>query len=155
MGGDYFCDVLDCSDKRMDYDFESMHKQDDLKTMTLKIKSAPTKGLSLSNGADMVRGKGAGAWDFKHKSELKYSCANAQYQTKIVASNKDFTLGVTAEPASLNETMQTSFEVEAKCIPQKQDWETKVQAKVSGFQVGPISPFTEVSTISLLIPSLD
>jgi hypothetical protein len=42
MGGDYYCDVLDCSDKRMDFDHEEHLKFEQLKTMTLKVKSEPT-----------------------------------------------------------------------------------------------------------------
>ena len=145
MGGDYYGDVLDCSDKRMDYDPCDQFKQEPLKTLSFKVKSAPAKALSMANGMDMVRGKNAGEWDFKHKTELKYACASNQYETKVTASNKDFTLAVEARPEKWNQGLNTKFEVETKCIPQKGDWEAKVEAKVGDFQVGPIVPFTQVS----------
>lgn len=56
----------------------------------------------MANGMDMVRGTGDGAWDFKHKSELKNTCASGQYETKVVASNKDFTLEIEAKPQQWN-----------------------------------------------------
>jgi hypothetical protein len=145
MGGDYFCDVLDCSDKRMDYDSCDQFKQDPLKTLSFKVKSAPSKALTMANGMDMVRGKTAGEWDFKHKTELKHACANNQYESKVVASNKDFTFEVEAKPEKWNQGLDTKFDFETKCTPQKGDWEAKLAAKVGGFQVGPLVPFTEVS----------
>lgn len=33
MGGEYFGDVLDCNDKRMDYDLKEPFKQEPLKTL--------------------------------------------------------------------------------------------------------------------------
>lgn len=113
--------------------------------MTFKFKSAPTKGLSLTNGADMVSGKTAGVWDFKHKSEIKYACAEQQYTTKIVASNKDFTLNIEANPSNLNnENMTTSLTAEGKCTPQKEDWEAKLIAKVGDVKLGPVTSFSEI-----------
>jgi hypothetical protein len=46
--GDYYCDILDCSDKRMDFDAEDTFKQDALKQLSFKAKSAPGKGLTVS-----------------------------------------------------------------------------------------------------------
>lgn len=142
----HYGDLLDTSDKRMDYDCEDQHKQDPIKEMTFKFKSAPNKGLNLANGADMVSGKTAGTWDFKHKSEIKYNCANNQYQTKIVASNKDFLINVEANPSNMNNAdVQTTLIAEGKCTPQKEDWEGKLIAKVGGVKMGPVTSFSEVS----------
>jgi hypothetical protein len=147
---DYYCDILDASDKRMDYDHESQFKQDPLKQLSFKTKSAPSKALSLSNATDMVKGKIEGSWDFKHKTELKHVCANNQYEMKITSSNKDFTLEMNAAPTNLNKDMNTSFHSEAKCTPQKSDWEVKMSAKVGGFKLGPVVPYSEVSHLNSL-----
>jgi hypothetical protein len=142
----YYCDILDGSDKRMDYDAEEQFKQDPLKQLSFKVKSAPNKGLNLSNGTDMVKGKEAGTWDFKSKSELKYSCAENQYQTKLVTSNKDYTMNIEANPRAMNnENVETTFETEFKCTPQKTDWEGKLAAKVGKVKLGPITSYSEVS----------
>jgi len=143
MGGDYYGDIISGQDQRMDYDPEDQYKQDDLKMLTFKVKSAPQKGLSMTNGTDMVRGKEPGAWDFKHKSEVKYGCASNQYQTKVVASNKDFTLNVEATPKQLNNgEVSTTVEVEGKIVPAKNEWEGKVHAKVGNFKMGPVTSFS-------------
>ena len=70
MGGDYYNSALSASDNRMDYDHEEPHKMDPLKTFSLKVKNAPGKGLTTSHAADMVKGKEAGSWDLKHKTQV-------------------------------------------------------------------------------------
>ena len=147
--GDYFCDVLDCSDKHLDYDVEDPFKMDPLKDLSFKVKSAPTKGTSMSNAADMVKGKTAGTWDMKHKTEINHKC-NDQMKANVVASNKDFTLKWSWSPADLNKDgIDSELEVEAKCIPAKEDWEAKAEFKIGGFELGPIKPFTEVSIFTI------
>jgi hypothetical protein len=137
----YFGDILEDGDKRMDYEVEKPHKKDDIKMLTFKVKSA-LKNLSLSNGVDMVR-KGD-SYEHKHKTEMKRS--NEEREIKFVASNKDFTVECEWTPKDFNKDgMHSSIDVEAKCIPAKNDWEGKVEAKVGGMEVGPITPWTEVS----------
>ena len=41
----FFGDILDDADNRMDYDMDEPHKCDDPKMATLKVKSAPAKGV--------------------------------------------------------------------------------------------------------------
>ena len=41
----FFGDILDDADNRMDYDMDEPHKCDDPKLATLKVKSAPAKGV--------------------------------------------------------------------------------------------------------------
>ena len=41
----FFGDILDDADSRMDFDFEDPWKNDDLKTASIKCKSAPGKGM--------------------------------------------------------------------------------------------------------------
>jgi hypothetical protein len=139
----YFGDILEDGDKRMDYEVEKPWKKDDLKMLTFKVKSAPKKGLSLSNGVDMVRNK-SGGYDFKHKSEFKRAVDEREY--KFVASNKNFEAELEWSPADFNKDgIQSSVDVEAKCTPAKNDWELKVEGKFGGMELGPVTPWTEVS----------
>ena len=41
----FFGDILDDADNRMDYDMDEPFKVDDPKTSSLKVKSAPAKGV--------------------------------------------------------------------------------------------------------------
>ena len=91
MGKDYFNDVCDSGDKDLDYDVEDPFKMDPLKEISFKVKSAPSKLSSMSNAADMVRGKEPGTWDFKHKTEVNHKCSDNMKAT-VTASNKDFAL---------------------------------------------------------------
>lgn len=143
MGGEFYGDTLDASDKRMDYDPEDYFKQDPLKQLTFKVKSAPGNGLTMSNGADMVRGKAAGTWDFKHKTELAYACGGGRHTTKFTGSNKDFTLNVVTEPENMNANHHTQFEVEGKCTPQKAAFEGKAIARIGNFKLGDLSTANE------------
>ena len=146
MGGEYYSDTLDGSDKRMDYDPESYFKQDPLKQLTFKVKSAPGSGLNMSNGCDMVRGKDAGTWDFKHKTELSKTCGQAgRHTTKFTGSNKDFTINQVSEPEDMNNSHHTQFELEGKCTPQKSEWEGKVIARIGNFKLGDLITHNEVS----------
>jgi hypothetical protein len=98
----------------------------------------------LANGMDMVAGKTAGTYDFKHKSELK-SSINDECEGKLTATNKDYALELEYNPADLNKDgLHSSLEVEAKCTPVKGDWEGKVEFKVGGYELGPIKSWTEL-----------
>ena len=142
MTKQYFGDILECGDKRMDYEVEKPWKVDDIKLMTFKAKSAPSKETSISHGTDMVRAKEPGTYEFKHKSELKTTMHDND--VKLTISNKDFTLQSEWEPADLNKDGQhSSIDVEAKCTPAKDDWEAKVEFKIGGMKVGPMVPWTE------------
>jgi hypothetical protein len=142
MGQEYFGDVLDSSDKRMDFDYEDVFKMDALKLLTFKAKSAPSKGVNLSQGTDMVSGKNNG-YDFKHKSEIKVAHEN-DLETKVTVSNKDFKLEAEWQPADLNKDMHFSAEVESKIVPAKSEWEAKLEVKAGGMEVGPMRPWTEL-----------
>jgi hypothetical protein len=148
----YFGDILEDNDKRMDYEVEKPEKLDDIKMLTLKLKSAPTKNVNLSNGVDMVR-KGDNH-DMKHKTEIKYKCS-AENSTKWTFSNKDFGLEWNFAPEQLNKDgMHGELEVETKCNPVKAEWEAKAEFKTGGFELGPITPWLEVSINLYLIPYL-
>ena len=45
MSVDYFGDVLEDADKRMDFEVEEFNKHTDVKLMTLKLKSDPGHGV--------------------------------------------------------------------------------------------------------------
>ena len=105
MTKQYFGDILECGDKRMDYEVEKPWKVDDIKLMTFKAKSAPSKETSISHGTDMVRAKEPGTYEFKHKSELKTTMHDND--VKLTISNKDFTLQSEREPQILTRTDNT------------------------------------------------
>ena len=150
MGGQYFGDVLEDGDKRMDYEVEKPNHKDAIKLLSLKLKSAPAKNMSLSNGVDMVRGGKEGAFDFKHKTEFKNSCDEQDW--KFVVTNKGFEGELEYTPADFNKDgMHTSIELEGKSTPAKNAWEGKVELKTGGFELGPMTPWVEVSKQSLLI----
>ena len=143
MSKQYFGDILETGDKRMDYEVEKPFKMDDIKLLTLKVKSAPEKWLNLTQGTDMVKGKDAGIYDFKHKTEVKY--AEGDVEVKLTATNKDFAIDAEVQPSDFNKDgMHSSFQVEAKMTPAKDDWEAKFEAKVGGFNLGPITPWCEL-----------
>jgi len=48
MGGEYFSDILDSGDKAMDYEVDKPYKVEDLKTLSFKAKSTPTKNTNLA-----------------------------------------------------------------------------------------------------------
>jgi hypothetical protein len=91
----YFGDILDDAEKRMgdgEYEFADggkLFKAPALKLLSAKVKSAPSKGLSLSQGADLVS-KGEGKFDHKHKTEIKWS-PHDEHEGKITGTNKDYT----------------------------------------------------------------
>ena len=141
----YYGDVCDSADKQLDYDVEDPFKMDPLKDISFKVKSAPTKKTNMANGADMVKGKAPGTWDMKHKTEIGHQCCD-NFKATVTSSNKDFAAKVNWGPADLNKDgMDSSLEVEAKCIPAKEDWEANAEFKIGGFELGPIKPWSEVS----------
>ena len=144
MGQDYYCDVLDHEDCMMDYDVEDPFKQDALKELSLKVKSALGKKTTMANAAEMVSGKTAGTWDMKQKTELKHTpCSHMDMS--VTVANKDITLKASVRPDQINgDGMDGSFQVEAKCAPAKNAWEAKAEFKVGGFELGPIKPWTEI-----------
>ena len=120
----FYDDILSAGDKRMDFDPEDVHKQDALKTLTFKAKSKPAKGLSLRQGCDFVRGKEAGTFDLKHKTEMRQSCHNNQWETTLTASNKDFKVQVDYAPDSMQvDGRMVSVGCEMTCTPNKNEWE--------------------------------
>jgi hypothetical protein len=98
----------------------------------------------MQNSMDMVKGKTEGTWDFKHKTELKHTCGEKRFSTKVTASNKDFQVEVQGRPKNLNTDKEVEFKVEAKVVPQSENWDAKLEAKLGGIEVGPIKPWTEV-----------
>ena len=145
MPQDYYSDVLDKSDKMMEYDCEDPHKCDPIKEMTLKVKGACGPKTTLSTSTDFVSTKGSEPWTFKSKTEVKHTICTG-FTTTAVASNKDFTLKFGVQPKEYNQDgMNSSVEMEAKCTPQKNAWEAKAEFKCGGFELGPIKPWTEVS----------
>ena len=103
----------------------------------------------MSNGADMVRGKAAGTWDFKHKTELVHNCSDVMKAT-VTASNKDFALKWNWSPKDMNKDgIDSRIEMEAKSTPAKEDWEANAELRIGGFELGPIKPYSEVSIFYL------
>ena len=92
----------------------------------------------------MVKGKTAGTYDHKHKSELKYK-VNGELDTKLVASNKDYTVELEYAPADFNKDgLHSSLELELKDTPAKADWEGKAELKVGGYELGPVKGWSEL-----------
>lgn len=126
----------------MDYDHEDVEKMESIKMLSVKCKAAPTKQTNLSQAWEMVKGKKEGDLDFKTKTEFKR--VEGEHEIKTTFSNKDFTVEWNWEPSDLNkEGMNGNVEIEAKCIPAKNDWEAKGEFKVGGFSMGPLSPWSE------------
>jgi len=141
----YFGDILEDHDKRMDFEVEEPFKMDAIKLLTFKAKSKPAKHIALSQGVDMVRGKTAGDFDFKHKSELTKTNKDGSGSTKFTASNKDFAVDREWAPEDLNKDgMHSTIELEGKWTPAKSDWEGKLEWKIGGMKMGPIVPWTEL-----------
>lgn len=142
----YFCDVLDCQDKQMDFDYKEPFKFDALKDLSVKIKSAPNKETSMSNGMDIVKGKKDGDYDFKYKTEVSHACW-PNGNTKVIISNKEVEVTFNWKPEDLNKDgMHSQVEINSKCNPGANTWESKNEFKIGGFKVGPITPYTEVSS---------
>ena len=84
----------------------------------------------------------------KHKTEVK-KAFDSEHTLKFVASNKDYTAEWDFKPADLNKDgLETTLEVEAKCIPAKASWEGKAEFKIGGFGAGPLKAFTELQVDS-------
>lgn len=141
----YYGDILDKGDKRMDYDAEEPFKQDELKTVSFKAKSAPAKGLTLKQACDFVKGKEPNTFDIKHKTEMKQICAQEQYETTLISSSKDFSVNFGINPTDLNKDgKDASLNFEMKCTPQKNEWEATTIASVGGIEMGPVTSYTSL-----------
>lgn len=145
----YFGDLLDDAEKRMgDGEYElnddgKLFKPPNVKLLSAKIKSAPAKGLSVSQGADFVS-KGDNKYEHKHKTEVKYACS-ADHETKLVVSNKDATLEYEYKPADYNKDgKEATLEVEYKRTPPNGEFDGKVELKCGGYELGPIKGWSEL-----------
>lgn len=128
----------------MDYDYELPHKFDGPKVFAFKCKSSPGNGVDLAQSAEMVAGKVAGAFNFKHKSELKKKF-DGEHSLKFTSTNKDYELQYTLSPEALNKDgVEGQLEVKAKCLPATNGWEGSAEFKAGGFELGPIKPWTEL-----------
>lgn len=102
----YFGDIFDDAEKRMgdgEYEFADdgkLFKPPTVKLLSGKLKSAPAKGISLSQGVDMVS-KGEGKFDHKHKTEMKFAAAD-ELDAKFTVTNKDWAAEAEYAPASFN-----------------------------------------------------
>ena len=139
----YFGDLLDTSDNRMGIECEKPQKQDAPKLFSVKVKSSPGSGVNLAQGMDIVAGEKDKPQVFKHKVELKKKI-NSENSIKITGTNKDFEFDYDFTPEALNKDgMDSSMEIEGKYTPGKDNWEGKVEYKIGGFKVGPLTPFLE------------
>ena len=60
-------------------------------------------------------------------------------------SNKDYTGEWEYKPAELNKDgLETTLEVEHKCVPDKKEWEAEAELKVGGYSSGVVSGWSEL-----------
>ena len=82
-------------------------------------------------------------YKLKYKTEIKKSCD--EHQFKYTVSNKDYTGEWEYKPADLNKDgIETTLEVEHKCVPDKKEWEAEAELKVGGYSSGVVSGWSEL-----------
>jgi len=93
----------------------------------------------------MVSGKEPGTYEFKSKTEVGRECPTNKYGYKVTMSNKDFAFEAKVEPKGLNKDgMHSIVKGDVKYIPAAENWEGKLEFKVGGYEIGPITPWSEL-----------
>ena len=103
----YYEDVLDAEDRLLGvagHDITDPHKDDAIKHLSFKVKSAPDANTTYSTGQDISRGKSGGV-AFKQKTEVTRK--EGEFDLKWTVTNKDYEFNGDWAPKDLNDGVET------------------------------------------------
>lgn len=137
--------LLKNSDRTMDFDPTDNFKQDAIKNASFKVKGTAKEGIDITQSNDAVKGA-SGDYAFKHKTEVVAVCAPHNLKGKLTVNGKETALRLKQHPAGWNANgSHGCWSLDANCAPQSDEWRVKAQLKYGGVELGPITPWTEVS----------
>jgi len=138
----YYEDVLDAEDRLLGvagHDITDPHKDDAIKHLSFKVKSAPDANTTYSTGQDISRGKSGGV-AFKQKTEVTRK--EGEFDLKWTVTNKDYEFNGDWAPKDLNDGVETVLSSQVKFTPKGDaiEYEYSAGVKRGGDDMGPIRP---------------